>query len=146
MVMLLYIAGSLYAMHLAERGPDNPAYPERKQASPAIVAAPKATVTVTVTATETVTVTVLPESCRQAVILMQAIITDVNLLNSKSNVQIDIAKAATRAIASKDWNALRDIQIQQRDLSQVQETAYQDFKGKYKPALDALSQCLKDGK
>jgi hypothetical protein len=143
--MMLYIISSAYAMHLAERGPDNPAYPERRPAVPA-AAAPGATtaVTVTVTVTETVTKTVLPESCRQAVVLMQSIIEDVNQLNSKSNTQIDIAKAATRAIAEKDWNALREIQIRQRDLAQTQENAYQDFKSKYKPALDALAQCEKD--
>lgn len=140
-VMILYIAGSLYAMHLAERGPDNPANREQRSIAPAGTA-PKDTVTVTVTKT----VTVLPESCVKAVALMQSIITDVSLLNSKANTQIDIAKAATRAIAEKDWQALREVQIQQRDLAQTQETAYQDFKTKYKPALDALAQCEKDGK
>lgn len=77
---------------------------------------------------------------------MRSIIEDVNLLNSKSMEQLDIASDANQAIFMKDWAKLRDVQGRQRDLMQRQQTAYQDYKSKYKPALDALAQCEKDGK
>lgn len=153
--MLIYVIGSAYAMHLAERGPGNPAWPQTrttpKAPAPATAAttpapessgSPAATVTVTVTET----VNGLPESCQRAIVLMRSVIEDINLLNSKSAVQLDIASAAHIAIIEKDWRALGQVQLRQRQLSQVQEEAYQDFKTKYKPALDALDQCEKDAK
>lgn len=113
-------------------------------AASAASATPAATVTVTVT--KTVEVEVLPESCRQVMVLMRDLLDDMNMLNAKSATQIDIASEANIAIYQKDWAKLRDVQERQRQLTQVQEPAYQDFKLKMQPALDAMAQCEKDGK
>lgn len=141
--MMLYIVGSVYAMHLAERGPGNPARPERSSVATS-QAEPGSTVTVTVA--KTVTVTVLPESCKRAVALMRSVIEDINQLNSKSAEQLDIASDANQAIFQRDWAKLGEVQERQRILAHEHEGAYQDFKSKYKPLLDALAQCERDAK
>jgi hypothetical protein len=98
--------------------------------------------TVTVIETKTVTVTKVPEVCLRAIELMRLIIADTRTLNSKGDVQIDIATAANRAIFEKDWAGLREVQERQRTLMTEQAVAHSGFANRYDETLRMLTACV----